>query len=121
MEKEYAEALENAVRKGGDEAALADGLVRHLKAEGCTKLLPGILRELKRMEARKQKLAPSVEAASEGEKAAAIAAARAAGINVAEAIVNPSLIKGWRARSGSTLVDRSAKRALLDIYQEITN
>jgi len=121
MEKEYAIALSRQHAAGTDEKALVDGLVAHLKAAGRMKLLPGILRELRALMAQRAKLAPSVEAASEGEKAPALAAARAAGIDASEATVNPSLIRGWRARAGGTLVDRSAKQALVDLYQRITN
>lgn len=120
MEKEYAQALSQSVRRGADEATLVEGLVAHLKEEGRTKLLPGILRELKRLEARNSKLAPSIEVASEAEAASAKSAAESVGIT-APVTINPSLIRGWRARSGSTLVDRSAKQALVDLYQKITN
>lgn len=121
MEKEYAHALSRQIAQGAEESALVDGLVAHLKREGRMKLLPGILRELKALDQRRTKLAPSVEVASEGEAAHAIAAASAAGIAVSSASVNPSLIKGWRARTGGVLVDRSAKQALVDLYQRITN
>jgi F0F1-type ATP synthase delta subunit len=121
MQKEYAFALSRQVAHGADEETLVRNLVAHLGASGRMKLLPGILRELRALEARQEKLAPSVEAASEGEKSAALAAASAAGISAASASVNPSLIRGWRARSGSALVDRSAKQALVDLYQRITN
>ncbi len=121
MEKEYALALARQIAQGSDEQKLVDGLVTHLKAEGRMKLLPGILRELKNLEARNSALAPIVEIASESEKAAALAAAKAAGIESPEVRVNPSLIRGWRLRSADTLVDRSAKQALVDLYQRITN
>jgi F0F1-type ATP synthase delta subunit len=121
MEKEYAQALTQAVAKGVDEAKIVSNLVAHLKEEGRMKLLPGILRELKRLQATQSRLAPSVEVASEGEAKDALKAAHEAGIEAATATVNPSLIRGWRARSGGTLVDRSAKQALVDLYQRITH
>ncbi len=121
MEKEYAHALARSLSQGTDEAKLVDGLMKHLKEEGRMKLLPGILRELKALEARKDALAPSIEVASEDEREAAIAGARAMGIETNSVTVNPSLIRGWRARSGSALIDRSAKHALADLYQRITN
>ena len=80
MEKEYAQALMRQVASGADERALVEGLVAHLGREGRMKLLPGILRELKALDARRAKLAPSVEVASEGEATHAIAAARTMGI-----------------------------------------
>ena len=121
MEKEYAHALSRQIAAGADESALVAGLVAHLKRDGRMKLLPGIVRELKALQARTEKLSPSVEVATEAESADALAKARAAGIEATSTTVNPSLIKGWRARTGGTLVDRSAKRALVDLYQRITN
>ena len=121
MEKEYAQALARSLKNGTDETKLIDGFLKHLKEEGRSKLLPGILRELKSIEARANKLAPSIEVESEGEKAAARSGAKEAGIDTDDIRVNPSLIRGWRARSGSMVVDRSAKQALVDLYQKITN
>jgi len=97
------------------------GLIKHLKGEGRMKLLPGILRELKALDALSAKTGSIIEVASEGEKAGALSAANAAGISATSATVNPSLIKGWRGREGGMLVDRSAKQALVDLYQKITN
>lgn len=121
MDKEYAQALARSLRDGTDEQKLVEGLVAHLKAEGRMKLLPGILRELKALDARAQKAGTVLEVASEREVAGAISAANAAGISVSSAVVNPSLIKGWRARTEGNLTDRSAKQALVDLYQKITN
>lgn len=121
MEKQYAHALSRQIAQGADETVLVEGLVAHLKRDGRMKLLPGIVRELKALQARTEKLAPSVEVASETESRDALEKARALGIDATSATVNPSLIKGWRARSGGTLVDRSAKQALVDLYQRITN
>ena len=121
MEKEYAQALSRSLARGTDEAKLIDGFMKHLKEEGRMKILPGVLRELRALQEQNTKLGSSLEVASEGEKAGAIEAARIAGIETATVSINPDLIKGWRARSGSVLVDRSAKQALVDLYQKITN
>lgn len=121
MEKEYAQALARSLEQGTDEKKLVEGLIVHLKEAGRIKLLPGILRELKSLEARRKTLAPSIEVASEDDKAGALEGARQLGIDTDVVTVNPSLIRGWRARSGSTLVDRSAKHALADLYQRITH
>ncbi|MGE5540776.1 MAG: hypothetical protein ACM3TU_00610, partial [Bacillota bacterium] len=94
--------------------------VKHLQATGRTKLLPKILRELKVLEARREKLAPSVEVASEHEAKRALAEAKEFGIETTKAHVNHALIKGWRGRSGSSLVDRSAKNGLIEIYRRVT-
>ncbi len=121
MEREYAQALKEMVANGTDEASIVDGLVKHLKLEGRTKLLPGILRELKGLQARAEAAAPRVEVASEEEAKNALLEAKAEGITAPHAVINPSLIRGWRAQENGTLVDRSAKKALVDLYQKITN
>ena len=121
MDKEYALALARSIQDGTDEEKLVAGLVAHLKSEGRMKLLPGILRELKALDARNAKSGSVIEVASEGEVAGALESAKAAGIDVVDTMVNPSLIKGWRVRSNGTLTDRSAKQALVDLYQKITN
>jgi F0F1-type ATP synthase delta subunit len=122
MEKLYAKALYDLAHKdGADQKKLVTQLTKHLEATGRTKLLSGILRELRVLAARNAKLAPSVEVASEKEAAKALAEAKKAGIDAAKAHVNHSLITGWRARSGGTLIDRSAKRSLVDLYRNVTN
>jgi hypothetical protein len=72
-------------------------LIEHLKRTGRMKLLPRVLRELKRQEERKVKLAPKKETAKE----------------------NPALISGWRELKDGKLTDKTGKRALIDIYQRI--
>jgi F0F1-type ATP synthase delta subunit len=122
MEKLYAQAIDDlANREGTDAKKLVAELVAQLKASGRIKLLPGILRELKVLEARRAKTAPSLEVASEKEVAGALAEAKKEGIEVTKAHVNHALIKGWRARTGGTLIDRSAKRGLIDLYRKVTS
>ena len=122
MEKEYAQALAHMSQTSGkDEATLVSGLVKHLKASGRMKLLPGIVRELKREHNRSEKLAPVLEVASASDEAGAKATLLKEGVTVEKTIVNPSLIRGWRARANGLLWDHSAKRALTDIYKKITN
>jgi hypothetical protein len=73
-------------------------LKEHLERTGRVKLLPQVLREFKQREAREKALAPRKETAKE----------------------NPLLIAGWRSIEDGVLIDRSAKRALIDIYQKVT-
>ncbi|HRH23969.1 MAG TPA: hypothetical protein PK109_00020 [Candidatus Paceibacterota bacterium] len=117
----YAKAIDRLVEAGTDQAKLAENLLKNLSATGRMKLLPGILGELKAYEARRQAVAPRVEVAHEKDASAALAAAKAEGITAEKAHVNHSLIRGWRARSRGTLVDRSSKRALIDLYRRIAN
>lgn len=122
MDKLYAKALDELAHTEGAKAdELVKRLRQHLAATGREKLLPGILRELKVLEARREKLAPSVEVASEHEAKAALSEAKAEGITASKAYVNHALIKGWRARMGGKLVDRSAKQGLIDLYRKVTN
>ena len=95
-------------------------LVAHLKSAGRMKMLPEIVRELRKIAARRHALRANVEVAHKKEAAAARSAAASEGIVAHEANVNPSLIHGWRAQEGGKLIDRSAKRALLEIYQKVT-
>jgi F0F1-type ATP synthase delta subunit len=96
-------------------------LILHLKSIGRMKMLPQIVRELKKVAARRHALRPHVEVAHQKEEAAALMAAAEAGIIARHASVNTSLIYGWRAREGGRLIDRSAKRALLHIYQQVAS
>jgi F0F1-type ATP synthase delta subunit len=121
MEKEYAQALFDLSQKPEASADdLVKKLVAHLKESGREKLLPRIARELNRLDARTQSFGEQLEVASPHEKESAQSEAQAFGIT-AEAEVNDTLISGWRARSGSRVIDRSGKRALLDLYQAIAN
>ena len=120
MEKTYAKALYDlAQQPGADAVKLVETFIAHLKAEGRLKLLPRVLRELKRLEARHASLGDLLEVTSEKEAAAALSEAKSLGIS-AEPVVNETLVTGWRARSGSRIIDRSGKRALLDLYRSIT-
>ncbi|MFA6414639.1 MAG: F0F1 ATP synthase subunit delta [Candidatus Paceibacterota bacterium] len=113
------EATAELEDKATSDAAVTK-LIMHLKSAGRMKMLPQIARELRRVAARRHALRPYVEVAHEKETAHALHAAALAGIVTRHATVNPSLIHGWRARSKGTLVDHSAKRALLHIYQQVT-
>ena len=73
--------------------------IAHLKRVGRMKLLPQVLLELQREEARAKKLAPQRETATE----------------------NPSLISGWRTLENGMLTDHPGKSALIDIYKKITD
>jgi hypothetical protein len=73
-------------------------LKKHLERTGRLKLLPKILRELRTREARAKAVTPRRETAAE----------------------NPSLISGWREVKDGVLTDRTGKRALIDIYTNVT-
>lgn len=114
------EATAEIEDKAASDAAVTK-LILHLKSAGRMKMLPQIARELKKVAARRHSFRSHVEVAHKKEEVAALRAATLAGINARHASVNPSLIHGWRAREGDRLVDRSAKRALLHIYQQVAS
>jgi F0F1-type ATP synthase delta subunit len=122
MIDDYTRLLE-ATAEIGDKAAsdaAVSKLILHLKSSGRIQMLPQLVRELKKVAARRHAMRPHVEVAHEKESAHALHAAAALGIISKHTTVNPSLIHGWRATSGDKLVDRSAKQALLHIYQKVT-
>lgn len=119
MEKDYAQALYTLAKKPGAKADdLVKRLIAHLSETGREKLLPRILREFSRIDARAESFGEILEIASAKEKTAAEKEAQAFGIT-SPAQINAELVTGWRARSGSRVIDRSGKRALLDLYRQI--
>lgn len=119
MHETYATALANVIASGMDEGKAVANLIAKLKAEGRLKLLPGIARELRTLEAKRSVLAAKVEVAHESEEAEALKGAAEAGITATHAVVNKALVSGWRAQGQGKLVDRSGKRMLTDIYQSV--
>lgn len=117
----YTHVLESVAEL--EDASAADAavhkLILHLRSAGRMRMLSEIVRELRKIAARKHALRPRIEVAHEKETAEALAAAAAYGISAPHALVNPALVNGWRAQKAGVLVDRSAKRALVDIYQNI--
>jgi F0F1-type ATP synthase delta subunit len=121
MQNIYAQALYSASQKdSADPKKLVAQLVKYLQASGRSKLLPSILKDLERIEAREAKLAPVVEVAHENEAAAALKHAATLGIHTTKAQVNPALIQGWRATGNGKLYDQSAKRSLVELYRNVT-
>lgn len=96
-------------------------LVAHLKSTGRTKMLPSLYRELHKIALRRQALAPRLEIAHQKHKDESMKEAQAFGFFIEKTVVNPSLISGWRALSKGTLVDRSGKNALIELYRRITS
>lgn len=120
MERAYAQALFDLSQKPGANAtALVERLVMQLKTTGREKLLPRIGRELRRISARADSFGEQLEVADRSELKKAEQEAKDLGIT-AHAQINETLITGWRARTGSRVIDRSGKRALIELYQQIT-
>ena len=117
----YTRVLEIVAETGDEKVADAavTKLVAHLSSLGRTKMLSEIARELRKVAARRKALAPKVEVAHRKYEAVALKAAATLGIVATTAEVNTSLLQGWRAQSAGKLADRSAKRALIDIYKKV--
>jgi F0F1-type ATP synthase delta subunit len=116
MEKLYAQVVEKLSKEGN--TTVVESLIAHLQSRGRTKLLPKILQTLKHRASQAVHTA-RLEVASEGEKTHALQEAKALGLTPEHVMVNHALIRGWRAWSKDQLVDRSGKRALIDLYQNI--
>jgi F0F1-type ATP synthase delta subunit len=126
MTEQYAQAIWNLSHKeGADPKNIVKRVVARLKESGRLKLLPQILVELQKIEARQAKVTSSVEVASEHEAHTALKAAATHGIHATKATINDSLISGWRATGNvdgkEKLIDSSAKRSLLELYQAVTH
>ena len=123
MMDQYTRLLESAALANDERLAdqAVHKLIAHLKSTGRMKMLPAVMTELTKLALRRKLLSPSLEVASEKERSIALKEAKEAGIEAAEAVVNPSLVSGWRGFSGGKLVDRTGKRALIDIYQKATH
>jgi F0F1-type ATP synthase delta subunit len=117
LAQQYATALMRLSTTLGPELVVQK-LETTLRTRGRLKLAPQIARELARLRARTSE--PTLEVASEAEVSAAVAAAHRYGVTVSPTI-NPALIRGWRATTDSLLHDRSAKRALVNLYRSITS
>ena len=118
MKNPYAQALYNAAQKDGADAKdLVARLVKLLEKQGRSKLLPSILQDLQRIEARNAKVDSIIEVAHERDSAHALKEAAALGIHATKTHTNPTLIQGWRATAQGKLFDRSAKRSLIELYR----
>jgi F0F1-type ATP synthase delta subunit len=100
----------------------ADRFISFLKRRGHLKLLPAILSAYARLEAKSAKVATDVivVARDADQESAKIAAAKY-GAHNAKLVVDHSVIGGWRFTGKSLLVDRTYKRALLDLYRTMTS
>lgn len=117
----YTKLLESAAELADEKKkhAVVEKLVMHLKSNGRVKMLSQIANELKKIDARRTKMQPVLEVASEKEVHAAHKGAEEAGLPTHKAHINHALIRGWRVKDANRLVDHSAKRALIDIYKKV--
>lgn len=121
MINRYTRVLTEALALDGpSQEKVFDAVLAHLKSTGRKELLRDIHTELRKTHFRQVARAPKVFVASTKEAAGALAAANREGIHAEKALIDPSLIRGWRASEAGTILDRSAKRALISIYQKLT-
>lgn len=121
MIDDYTRLLEAAAEVEDKEVsdAAVTKLIMHLKSAGRMKMLSQIVRELRKVAARRHALRARVEVAHSRDSDEALGLAASFGMVAKHAIVNPALISGWRAQKGDMLVDRSAKSALINIYKNV--
>lgn len=92
-----------------------------LSKRGHRKLLPAILAEIQRLDAKQEKVGKTVlTVARAADEASAKKATSTYGVPDTT-VVDPAIIGGWRFRNTGTLVDHSYKRMLLDLYRTVTS
>lgn len=93
--------------------------IEYLRTTGRLKLLPKILMELKINEAKESQRRVKTEIARQDDEADAKKAMSSYGIETESITINPTLISGWRILNTKKLIDGSAKRSLIEIYQKV--
>jgi len=96
-----------------------------LTQKGHTRLWPAVLRGVVvELEKRVVDETPEVTVAKEGSvdkaKLAEVLAALKVQTETVKTVVDPSLIGGFTVQYRDTVIDKSYKRALLDIYRKVT-
>ena len=126
MKQAYVTALTNCILGGLDiDKALANTKAV-LVSKGHQRLWPQILRATKRvLEARLKSAVPQVAVAKSGAVPAETIKIALLAIGVAEneaytLIEDDTLVGGFTARFKGTLLDKSYKRVLVDLYRNIT-
>ena len=117
MPETYAQALVSLVQCG--DVTVEEGvknLSDSLRKTGKLKLLPAILTALRKYEYRTERSGSVIEVALQADAGVAKTEAGLAGITTERVIVNPSLIRGWRARGAGKLIDKSGKRFLVEVF-----
>lgn len=118
MTEAYAHAVLQVIERGMEPAEAIRRLREVLDRDGKMALLPRIARALERLKDRTDD-AVLLVAREEDIPSAQTAAAQYESTPVSTA-VDDTLIGGWRLEAGSTLVDASYKKHLLDMYRKLT-
>ncbi len=115
----YAKAIFELEVSGSDAGKIVGGTVGALKRRGAISLLPKILKAYKRLIERARSTGSVLTIARASDKAGALMESRASEGTAIK--VDSDIIGGYRLESGSSLVDNSFKRHLLQIYRNVTS
>ncbi len=126
MERQYAQALWNAIEGGTEPAKAVHMLHQMLQRAGREVLMPKIAHAFKRLaETQMSKHSLTLSVAREKDAHRALEEARkmsraALDKESLEVAVDESLIGGWRLEGREHLIDASFKKYLLDVYNAAT-
>lgn len=126
MKQAYITALTNSLLSGLVPEVALSNVKALLSRKGHMRLWPQILRATKRvLEARLKSHIPQVRVAKEGDISEAKIKSALALLGVAESeaytkVVDATLVGGFTARFKGKLIDQSYKRALVNLYLNIT-
>jgi F0F1-type ATP synthase delta subunit len=113
MEKLYAQVLWRILDNGMDHAHAVSSLAKVLKRDGRMALMPKIAKAFRRIAQAQAAKSPRIFVARSAE---ITHAQKASGHPNASVTVDETLIGGWRLESAESIIDRSFKKYLLDIY-----
>lgn len=122
LASEYA-ALLLELSKSSETAKVEEKFLALLEKRGHLKLLPSIVTAYERLVAKEKAVSePVLTIARESDRHYALAAAKAemGGAPSPRVQIDAKQVGGWRLQNGSTLIDRTEKRMLLDLYRKMT-
>ena len=125
MKQAYITALTSALLVTKDVEAVLTSTKALLKEKGHERLWPGVLKGVVRaLEKYEIDQTPEITLAKEGALSVAELKAALAEINVASetirTTIDPNIVGGFILQHQDTMLDKSYKRALVDIYQKVT-
>ncbi len=122
LASEYA-ALLVELSKSAETAKVEEEFLALLERRGHLKLLPSIVTAYERLIAKEKSVSePVLTIARESDRQGALAAAKVemGGAVSPRVEIDAKQVGGWRLQNGSTLIDRTEKRMLLDLYRKMT-
>jgi F0F1-type ATP synthase delta subunit len=127
LQDEYARAIIALQEEGKNDAEIASGIARVLRARGHERLIPRIARSLQAYELRKSKKDARVLRVSKIEDTTIFAKEIADALSALkedgrayETVVDDRIVGGFVLASGTTMVDASYRTALVSLYRTIT-